>query len=467
MHVETARYLDTLRRWWWLPLLAMLAAIAISYGVVRELPRIYVAQATLLVNVSSPRTTPSYNDALLSQQLVKTYMQMVVQPVVLEQAARNIGVPASGEELKRSVTALPVRDTQLFMISARSVDAATARDLANEVAAVFTRLPQVQLATDDARAVSIIQPALLPQEAAEPRLLVYVAGAAVLAVLLALALVYLLARSDDTIKTASDVERLADLPTLGVIPEVRGTFRARQSLAEQGPLQTAASFAASAANVIPYVEAYRLLRTAVCFRSASRPVRTMLVTSPGPGEGKSSVAANLAVSFALAGERVIVVDADVRKPSLHKQFKIDNERGLAQLLASDPSSPNWLGMHLRDGMIPNLRVLTSGPVSPAAAETLSARFSAILDELARQGTDLIIVDSPPVLAVADALLLAQKTEGTLIVVQANSTRLQAVRRARNALAQSGTQLLGTVINRASGGWEVSTSAYGVKDAHAS
>jgi capsular exopolysaccharide synthesis family protein len=428
--IDSRRYLAALRQWFWLPLVGVLAAAPISYAVAQQLPRVYEARATLLVNFTAPQAAPTYNDALLSQQLVKTYTQMVIQPIVLEQVGPRLGLNLGVEPLERLVSAQPVRDTQLFAVTARSLEPDLARDVANAVADIFIAQQNQRFSQNAASsAISVIQPARLPLDPVEPKVMVDVAFASILVLLLMLGLVYLLARVDDTIKTAADAERAAGLPTLGVVPEVPANHRS--------------------GRVTP-VEAFRLLRTALDFASARQPVRTLLVTSAGTGEGKSFVAASLAVAVARTGRRVIAVDADLRTPSLHRQFALPNDRGLAILLEHEGTPEGGLAPQLSDGPEPTLRILTAGPGAKGATELLqSPQFARLLEHLYREA-DLIVLDSPPTLAVADALVLAGQADAALLVVAANATQAAAARRACEALAQSGTRLLGIVLNWARG-----------------
>lgn len=428
--VSARHYLRSLRRWWWLPLVGTLLSTLISFTVARQLPPVYEAGTTLLVNYSAPGTPLTYNDALLSQQLVKTYAEMAIQPVVLDQVRSDLALDTPVDRLAHQLSVSPVQNTQLFSISARAADPMTARDIADDTARVFM-LQQQQLFPDSATssAIRVVQPALLPVTPVEPRVLVYVVMSALLVLLLTLGAVYQLARMDDTFVLPDEAERLSSLTTLAVIPDL------------QHP----------AADCPSSVEAYRVLRTAIHFAAAGQRVRTLLVTSPGRGEGKSTVAANLAMAFARVGERVVIVDADLRRPSLHERFGLSNDQGLASLLTRAAATGSIeTGFELRQGPLGNLQVLTAGPPVSGAMELLHSRFSAILGQLARQA-DVVVVDSPPVLPLADALVLAEYVDAAVLVIQADATRQTAVRQASGALAQSGTRVLGTILNRARSG----------------
>jgi polysaccharide biosynthesis transport protein len=426
--MDARRYLAALRYWWWLPVVGVLAASAISYAVARQMPRVYEARTTVLVNVSPPQAAPTYNDALLSQQLVKTYTQMVVQPVVLEQVGPELGLDLGVDELERLVSAQPIRDTQLFTVTAQALQPEVARDVANTVAAVFIAQQEMRSSQGAVSSpISVIQWARLPTAPVEPKTAIDVAVAAVAGLLLSLGLVYPLAWADDTIKAVAEAERATGAPTLGLIPQVSPASRSGRALS---------------------IEAYRLLRTALDFASARQPLGALVVTSPGHGEGKSTVVANLAAAMAQAGACVVAVDADVRKPSLHHQFGLRNEHGLTDLLQHDALPREGLLAQCCAVEDPNLRVLTAGQPTDAATELLqSPRFGQLLEQLRREA-DVVILDSPPTLAVADALVVSRQADATLLVLAANATRSAAARRAGVALSRSGARLLGVVLNRA-------------------
>jgi non-specific protein-tyrosine kinase len=192
----------------------------------------------------------------------------------------------------------------------------------------------------------------------------------------------------------------------------------------------------------PAAEAYRTLRVNLDFASVDEPLRTLLVTSSGPGEGKSTAVANLAVAMADGDRVIILVDADLRRPSQHELFGLSNERGLSDMFRSEsafddpPLQP-----------VPNstLQVLTSGPLPPIPSQLLAARK---MDEvIARllERADMVLFDAPPVVAVTDASLLASKVDAVLLVVRAGDTRREHVRAAKDRLEKVNARLVGAVL----------------------
>lgn len=193
----------------------------------------------------------------------------------------------------------------------------------------------------------------------------------------------------------------------------------------------------------PAAEAFRTLRTNLQFSSLDDPVKTMLVTSSGPGEGKTTITANLGAAFAQAGKNVIVVGADMRKPTLHNVFHLDNRIGLSNVLTGHVQ----LQDALQDTDQSGVRLLASGPIPPNPAELLGTqRMRELIQEMTRVA-DLVIFDAPPVIAVTDAGVLAQLVDGTLFVVSLGSTPREVAQAAKEQLEQVGARVLGAVVNR--------------------
>ncbi len=193
----------------------------------------------------------------------------------------------------------------------------------------------------------------------------------------------------------------------------------------------------------PVAEAYRTLRTNLDFSGLDKPLRSMVVTSAGADEGKSTTLANLAVTMAQAGKKVILVDCDLRRPSLHQIFGARNSAGITDLMRDESLMAN---PPFQDTPIPNLKLLTSGQLPPNPAELLgSRRMTEIIACLLAQG-EVVLFDAPPIIAVTDAALLAAKVDGVLLVVSAGKTKREHARKAKLLLEKVNARLVGTVLN---------------------
>lgn len=192
----------------------------------------------------------------------------------------------------------------------------------------------------------------------------------------------------------------------------------------------------------PISEQYRTIRTNIEFSSVDDEIRSIMVTSSGPGEGKSTTTANLAVVFAQQGKRVLLIDADLRKPTVHYTFGITNTFGLTNVLTRQ--------MELKDAIKTTneelLNVLPSGPIPPNPAELLSSRGMKEFFEEAKDAYDMLIFDTPPVLAVTDAQILSNQCDGTVLVISSGRTEIEAATKTRELLEAANGKILGVVLN---------------------
>ncbi|EGW37803.1 CpsD/CapB family tyrosine-protein kinase [Desulfosporosinus sp. OT] len=201
----------------------------------------------------------------------------------------------------------------------------------------------------------------------------------------------------------------------------------------------------------PISEAYRTLRTNVQFTSVDSETKKIMITSSGPREGKSSTVANLAVSIAQAGKSVIVVDADMRNPTQHKLFGLDNGQGLSVALVQDQDYRQYV----QETAVPGVMVLTGGPIPPNPAELVgSKRMKRLIEEFSEQ-FDTVLIDTPPIIAVTDAAIIAQEVDGVILVLASGEVNKEFAQRAKEQLDKVGAKILGAVLNKA----DMKTSEY--------
>jgi capsular exopolysaccharide synthesis family protein len=264
-----------------------------------------------------------------------------------------------------------------------------------------------------------------------PRILMVTAAAAFLALV---GLAWLLQNFDDTVKSREDFDRLLrGIPFLGVVP-------ALPSGETEGSPEVL-----TAETGTPVVESIRALRTTLLYAPDGKPLRTILLTSSGPREGKTTISANLAAIFARGGQRTLLVDGDLRRPRVHRALGVPNDVGLSSILAGSATLAEAARPSAAE---PQLHVLPSGPVPPDPAELLSSdRLAALLAEAAGR-YDRVIVDSPPIVSVTDPCILARHADAVLLVVAHGRTSARLVRRAREALETVGARLTGAVVNNA-------------------
>ncbi len=501
--MELRQYIVILRRWWWLLALLTLVGGGVAFAAGELQQPVYVATTTILIN-QAPGALPDYNAVQQGQRVASTYAQLLQQRPVLEQVAENLGLNISPEALDGMINVIPIPDTNLLELKVQDTDPQRAADIANEVVRVFIaqnlefqesrfadslqnlqsemdkvqaeitrtearldvldsdttltpaeqeernrlqqllaeyrssyatlldRYEQIRLAQAQATdKVSVVEDALPGRRAGQSSLMLSLQGALV-GLLLGVGLVVLIEYLNDTVKSKEEVEALTGLPTLGMIGNIeRGDDPHDLLVTVTHPRAPAA-------------EAYRVFRANLEFLAVGEPIRSIVVTSTGPVEGKTTTAANLAVALAQAGKRVILVDADLRRPTLHKLFQCSNSMGVSTALLQAGSE---VTSHLVSTEVENLYLMPSGPLPPNPAELLgSQRAAELIRRLARHA-DMVILDSPPVLAVADPALLVRYCDAALLVILAEKTQAGALRRAKEQLEQAGASRMGLVLNR--------------------
>ena len=502
--MELRQYFAVIRKWLWLIVLGTVLAGGTAFVVSRNMTPIYRASTTLLIHQARNPTATDYSSILTSERLAKTYAKLLTKRPILEEVANRLGLEMEDGKFPAELDVKPVRDTQLIELSVEHSDPRLAAEIANTIPEVFierneamqlsrfasskqnlakqlaaiekdieatqqainvlqssnspdqaelarlqTALTQYQnsyasllqsyeeIRLAEAQAmdnVVVAEPAELPRYPVKPRISLNTLLASVVGCMLAVGTAFLIEYLDDTIKTSEDVSRILGLTTLGAITRFHPTE-------EDGSTLIVAAHPRS-----PISEAYRTLRTNIQFSTLDRPVKTLLVTSTNPLEGKSTTVANLATAMAQAGLSVIAVDSDLRRPSLHKIFGVPNSKGLTNALLQNNPNPDSF---LQTTKVENLRLLTSGPLPPNPSELLGSRRMQGLIEQLKCEADVILFDSPPILAVTDAAVLASRVDGVLLVIDAGSLRREAAMLAKENMARVGANLLGAALNKLS------------------
>ena len=251
---------------------------------------------------------------------------------------------------------------------------------------------------------------------------------------------------DNSVKVPEDVERLVNLPVLGIIPAVssiNGGAPRRALPGLRSMPQQASELATIAQPQSVVSEAYRALRTAILLSTAKQPPQTILVSSGQPREGKTTTALNLAITLAQRGDRVVLIDTDLRRPRVHRAFGLTNDFGLSSYLAGN-SPLDQLARPV--AQIPNLFVITSGPTPPNPAELLSSEtIEGMFVELRRQ-FDFIVMDSPPAITVADSMILAEHADGVMLVVHGAVTTRETLKHTTKLMTSVNAHILGVVLN---------------------
>ncbi|MGB8543295.1 MAG: polysaccharide biosynthesis tyrosine autokinase [Candidatus Acidiferrales bacterium] len=301
--------------------------------------------------------------------------------------------------------------------------------------------------------IRVIDPAYPPKKPDSPRVPLNLSLAMLLGLSLGIGAAFLQEHLDNSFKTAGEIERFLQLPALASVPAVQAATngnghslyaRARHMAGEKYPAAIVPSWNRIEGNGqnTALAEAFHELRTSVLLSTAKHPPKTLLVTSAKGGEGKTTVAANLAVSLAQLGEKVLLIDADLRRPSLHNFFSVPNTSGLVNFLTGDP---DWRSLLSHPAPV-GLSVLPSGPIPPNPADLLSSEYMPALVREASKEYKFIVLDSPPLLNLADSRILATLVDGVILVVGGGITPRELVHRAYASAVDAGSHVLGATIN---------------------
>lgn len=295
--------------------------------------------------------------------------------------------------------------------------------------------------------ISVSEIAIPPEVPVSPRRLLTVGAAFFLSTLFGMGLALFLEYLDDTIRTTDEIESYLQLPALAAIPSIESVPKRKLLLvgADNGDEAVQSPLLISADSRSSLAEAYRHLRTSILLSTAGRAPKSLLVSSSLPSEGKSTIATNTAISLAQTGARVLIIDADMRRPRLHSIFNIENGNGLSTLLASELTD-NEITNSLKQDEKTKLFIMTSGPIPPNPAELIGSEQMVSLLRILQNRFTHIVIDSPPIASFTDGVLIASMVDGVILVVHAGRSSRQVVRRSRQMLQEIGAKIFGVVLN---------------------
>ncbi|MBX5478900.1 MAG: polysaccharide biosynthesis tyrosine autokinase [Pyrinomonas methylaliphatogenes] len=310
---------------------------------------------------------------------------------------------------------------------------------------LFQRQKELEITSNDrANNITVATPARVPREPVGPKRLRNILIALLVALGAGIGLAFLLDYLDDTLKSAEDVERYLHLPTLALIPAPRTErllLKGKASEPEGVAEKTALALISDVRS--PITEAYRHLRTQLLLSTAGQPPRTVLLTSSQPSEGKTTTAVNMAMMLAQMGAEVLLLDCDLRRPRVHVHFNLANAKGVANYLAGERNLDALMQTY---APLPNLKIMTSGPVPPSPAELLSSEeMRRLIDEASARFAH-VIIDSPPAVSFTDAAILSTMVDGVVLVVHGGHSSRAIVRRAKKLLQDVGAHIIGVVLN---------------------
>lgn len=494
-----------LRRWWLLVVLTVIGAMA-GYAISRSQTPVYQATTTVLVGESITSSHVDRVDIQISEALIQTYVEIARRQPVMQGVVTTLNLNQSWQNLSKQVTVTNIESTQLIEIAVEGNSPEQARMIADEIVnqlillspssaegtdnqltssfnreqiaklqerivngqqrlveietAINNSISEIELTAlqaekttlegliiewernytqlltltepkRDPTQLSVVEPAHSSNRMIRPRIQLNTILGGAVGMVLALGLIFLLDFLDDTYKSLKDFSRSEEVNILGSIRKIKGKGLSDKLIAHLQPHS-------------PITESYRILRSRIRFKRADHLAKSIMVTSSMPEEGKSVTAANLAVVFAQANFKTVIVDADLRHPVLHKVFKVENEAGLGDMLNSRQMK---IEECIKNTAINHLQILTSGePLPDPSGQLGSERMEEIIRDL-KEIAEIVIFDTPPVLVFADAIALSRRIDGIIVVIRAGKSTRSAVNQTLLDLQNANANLLGSIFNQ--------------------
>lgn len=431
--MEIHQLLKMLRRYWRSALAVVLLTIGAAAALTLLQTPSYSATSSVFLTVDSGDSAGELSQgATYAERTVTSYVNVARTEVVLQPVIDELGLGTTLEDLREALTISSPTGTSILNVTARDPSPVQAAEISNAAAGSLQRvvgeLAPAGSDGDQLVRASVIDTAQPPDSPASPRPVLNLLLGAVLGCLLGLGQVVLRSKLDTRVRTREDVERVTDVPLLASVGRnVKTSIRSTGAASERW---------ASG-------EAYRRLRTNIRFLSLDgERRRSILITSSVAGEGKTETAINLARVLAQAGESVLLVDADLRRPRIGQRMRIDAELGLVDVLTGHGTLDDFR-IEVGTG---RLSVLTSGTIPPNPSELLGSTAMAQLIAHAERDFDHIVFDTPPLLPVTDALVLASQTRGAIVVARSGHVRWSELGAALNNLSVGDVPALGIVLN---------------------
>ncbi len=498
--IDVRQYLDLFRQWWWVVVITTIIAGVAAFFISRQMTPIYQASTILVINEARAGGNQSvdYTSLMTSERLAGTYSKLIESRPVMEEVIKQLKLNVTAEDLQRQITVTSVANTQIINVSVENSNPQTAANVANltykvfsernlanqttrfaatkqsmqkEITSMETQISQTrddlaaakkdnntaevdrlnvrlnqyeqiygnltlsfeQLQISEAQTISNViqeEPAVAPTRPIRPNVLQNTGLAALIGLLLSTGGIIIYDLLDDTIKSPEEITRKFKLPVMGSITVFKNT--------------TGEELITLFEPRSPVSESFRALRSNVQYASVDHPLHTLLVTSAAPSEGKTTVTSNLAVVLAQIGRHVTVVDADLHRPRVHRVFKNEIAPGLSSLFVQSSTHINGARQQTVQD---SLSVIAAGELPPNPSELLgSNKMRDILDAIC-EDADIVLLDTPPLLAVSDTMALAPLVDGVLVVIRPDITKMSALKEALQQLADVKANVIGVVLNR--------------------
>ena len=394
---------------------------------------LYTTYTTIILtksNETQTGTTITQNDILLNQKLVETYSKIIKSKLVLEQVISETGVTYTAEELSENVSVEAYENTEMLKISVTDQDPELAASIANSIAQVFSgEIAKIYQINN----ISVVDVAVTPEEVSNNTLKRDLLIALFISIFGTIGVVFVVYYFDDTVKLTDNLEEEIGMPVVAkVFKSDVGSKNNRkvELLAQKYPKSVVS-------------ESIKTLRTNLQFSSVDEDIKTILITSSIPGEGKSFISANLAISFAQTDKKVLIVDCDMRKGRQHRIFKLSNSKGLSNLLIDDMTN---LKDYINKTSVPGVHVITRGTVPPNPSELLNSKKNADLLRVLKAKYDVIIYDGVPCNGLPDSIIMSKLVDKVLIVSSDSMTPKSVLESTKKQLESVNAPIAGDVLN---------------------
>ncbi|MFT4050813.1 MAG: polysaccharide biosynthesis tyrosine autokinase [Microbacterium sp.] len=444
--LDVAQYLRVFRAHWLGIVLLTLLGVAIAFGWTVLQPRVYSADSTAIVKAQTADDSEIglvsvANSIALGR--VSTYVDIGSSRSVAERVITELGLNTTPEVLIQSVTISNEDDTVSIRVQVDGDSPEQARDIAEAwVAAMALEVNELETGDENVQGVTYLAPldsARLPSSPSSPNVRLALAIGGLLGLAAGIAYGFLRYTLDRRIRSVEGVESATGVAVVGTIPEEK-SFTVGERLI---PFDGGNSVNSRNAHLFSVAEALRELRTNIQFMDVDHPPRVIVVTSPLPGDGKSTTASNLAITLAASGQRTVLIDGDLRRPMIGTIFGLVEGAGLTDVLAGRAGLAD-VAQTVGDSH--NLVVVAAGKIPPNPSEVLgSERMRDLLANLANEA--VVIVDAPPLIPVTDAAVLANRADGAIVVATVGKTTFEVLGKALGNLERAGARALGIVLNR--------------------
>lgn len=393
---------------------------------------IYKSSTTYVLISDSGNEGITTSEVTLNEKLIATYKEIIKSRNILEKVIAKLNLEYTTNELAKNINVQQVSTSSMIKITVSDNDPELAQKIANTIGEEFSSEIESLYKISN---LGMVDPALIPSVASNQsnlKEMVMINGGAVA---VSLMIVFLLFYFDNTVKDAEQVEDKIKLPVLGnvpIIPKKKGTEKQSELIVHIDPKSTIS-------------EGVRTIRTNLQFSNVDGNLKKIMVTSSMPGEGKSFTSANLATAFAQDGNKVLMIDCDMRKGRLHKIFKLSNSKGLSNLLI-DNVTKNYK-KYIKETKVENLSIITAGVVPPNPSELLNSEANKKLIEKLEKEYDYIIFDCVPTNGLPDALIVSSLVDKAIIVCAANVTPTEILQKTKNSLQNVDADIAGIVVNK--------------------